>query len=173
MSFALCLRGRAPSSLLTFPRSNKLYWFPHTLEERWKYALGVVRHLEILMPPGSTLSRVSWNTRAIEVWHVCALCCQMDYPLRRSLFPFFLRALFCAGARPTVGVAMATISVSGEYLVLGWSAIRGLLKALSQKISQLPTERRSSQHSRWISEPERGKKTERKGARERSKKSMR
>lgn len=83
------------------------------------------------------------NIRVIEVWHVCALCCEMDYPLWRPLFPL-LRALFCAGAGPTVGVTMATISVSGEYLARGWSAITGLLKALSQKISQLPTERRSS-----------------------------
>lgn len=90
----------------------------------------------------------------------------MDYPLRRFHFPL-LRALFCAGAEPTVGVTMATISVSGEYLALGWSAITGLLKALSQKISQFPTEKRSSQHSRRISEPERGKKTERERVRER------
>lgn len=50
--------------------------------------------------------------------------------------------------RRTVSVTMVTISVSGEYLALGWSAITGLLKALSQKISQFPTEKRSSQHSR-------------------------
>lgn len=48
----------------------------------------------------------------------------------------------------TAGITMATISVSGEYLGRGWSAIRGLLKALSAKIPQLPTERESSQHSR-------------------------
>lgn len=96
----------------------------------------------------------------IKLCRVCVLCCQMDFPLSFCL-PC---ALFLAGV--AVGITIATGSVSGEYLVLAWCAITGHLKALSTKIPQLLSERKSSQHSRWVPEPERGMWMEREGRRE-------
>lgn len=47
---------------------------------------GCGRYLEIQMPPGSTLSLVSWNTRVIRVWHVCTLC--LKWRIRSGTPPF-------------------------------------------------------------------------------------
>lgn len=85
----------------------------------------------------------------------------MDCPQHGSSILSLLALVHAGGV--SVGSTMATISISGEYRARGWSAITGLLKAFSTKIPQLPTERESSQHSRWISEPKRGRQKQREG----------
>lgn len=123
---------------------------------------GYGKHLKTqMLPVVPTVSQVCMKHKHHRGLACLSIVLSNGLPAQALSF-HLLCALFCSSPGPTVGVTMATISVLGEYLALGWSAITGLLKALSLKISQFPTEKRSSQHSRRISEPERGIQTERK-----------
>lgn len=134
ISYVFSLQARAPYLLLTFkdPISHTDFLIPWRRNKNMHSGYG--GHLETEMPLGSTLTH-DWvkykSDRGLACLHIL-----LSNGFTRSgglSFPL-LCALFCASTGPTVSVTMATISVSGEYLAIGWSAIIVLLKALSQKI---------------------------------------